>query len=64
LAWPADMVSFGFDEERIRSILKRDLNLARDCHVEITLKNVITVEHDPQRIRNWVKLTREVIDET
>jgi len=60
---PADMVSFGFDEDRIRSILRRDLSLARDCHVDITLKNVITVEHDPQRIRKWVELTREIVDE-
>jgi hypothetical protein len=60
---PADMVSFGFDEDRVRSILRRDLSLARDCHVDITLKNVITVEHDPQRIRKWVELTREVVDE-
>ncbi len=60
---PAEMVSFGFDEDRIRSILRRDLGLARDCHVEITLKNVITVEHDPQRIRKWVQLTREIVEE-
>lgn len=60
---PADMVSYGFDQERIRSILKRDLESCRDCHVDITLKDVQTVEKDPERIRKWVRLTREVIDE-
>lgn len=60
---PADMVSYGFDSTRIRSILKRDLESCRDCHVDITLKDVETVERDPDRVRNWVTLTREVIDQ-
>ena len=60
---PADMVSYGFDRDRIRSILKRDLEACKDCHVDITLKDVETVESNPERARNWVKLTREVIDE-
>ncbi len=60
---PADMVSYGFDQKRIRSILNRDLTICRDCHVDITLKDVETVENDPERVRNWVALTREVIDE-
>lgn len=60
---PLDMVDGGFDPARIRSVLKRDLEACRGCHVDITLKDVETVEHDPDRVRNWVKLTREVIDE-
>ncbi len=35
----------------------------RDCPVDITLKDVETVENDPERIKKWVALTREVIDE-
>ena len=58
---PTDMVSYRFDRDRIRSILKRDLKACRDCHVDITLKNVLTVENDPTRVQNWVALTREVI---
>jgi len=60
---PADMVSYGFDQTRIRSILKRDLEACRDCHVDITLKDVETVEKDPERMKKWVTVTREVIDE-
>jgi hypothetical protein len=60
---PADMVSYGFDEDRIRSILRRDLQACRDTHVDITLKDVETVQGDPERVRNWVQVTREVIDE-
>ena len=60
---PADMVGYGFDPDRIRSILRRDLAACRACHVDITLKDVETVQGDPNRVRQWVALTRQVIDE-
>jgi hypothetical protein len=60
---PADMVSYGFDPERIRSILRRDLALCKECHTDITLKDVETVGGDPTRVKRWVELTREVIEE-
>ena len=60
---PADMVGYGFDEDRVRTILRRDLETCRECHVDITLKDVETVQGDPERIRNWMRVTREVIDE-
>ncbi len=59
---PTDMVGYGFDPDRIRSIMKADLEACRDCHVDITLKDVETVESDPDRVRKWVTLTREIID--
>jgi hypothetical protein len=60
---PADMVSYGFNTDRIRTILKRDLELIKHCHVDITLKDVETVQGDPNRMRNWVAITRQVIEE-
>ncbi len=60
---PADMVSYGFDPARIRAILTRDLQACRGCHVDITLKDVETVERDPERVRKWVAIAREVIEE-
>jgi hypothetical protein len=61
---PADMVSYGFDPDRVRGILRRDLAACRDCHTDITLKDVETVQHDPTRVRKWVQIARQVIDET
>jgi hypothetical protein len=58
---PADMVSYGFDPARIRALLTRDLRACRNNRVDITLKDVETVEGDPDRVRNWVRLVREVI---
>lgn len=60
---PAEMVSCGFDPARIRAILRRDLQACRGCHVDITLKDVETVERDPDRVRKWVAIAREVTDE-
>lgn len=60
---PSDMVGYGFDRDRIRSILHKDLSACKECHVDITLKDVETVEADPDRVRNWVKATRGVIEE-
>jgi hypothetical protein len=62
---PADMVSYGFDEKRIRTILRRDLDACRanGCHVDITLKDVETVQGDTERVRKWVAVTRAVADE-
>jgi len=59
---PTDMVGYGFDPERIRSILRRDLRACKGCHVDITLKDVETVQFDPTRVPKWVEITRRVID--
>jgi len=60
---PTDMVSYRFDEDRIRAILRRDLAACRNCHVDVTLKDVETVERDPTRVKRWVAITREIIAE-
>jgi hypothetical protein len=62
---PADMVGYGFDEARIRGILRRDLEACRanGCHVDIALKDVQTVQGDTERVRKWVATTRAVADE-
>ena len=58
---PSDMVSYSFDEDRVRRLLRRDLSACDGCHVDITLKDVETVESDPTRIRRWVEILREEI---
>jgi hypothetical protein len=60
---PTDMVGYGFDIDRIRSIMRRDLKACKHCHVDITLKDVETVQGDPTRVRGWVRITRELIEE-
>jgi hypothetical protein len=62
---PSDMVGYGWDEERARRILREDLQVckANGCHVDITLKDVETVQGERQRLFDWMRVAREVIDE-
>ena len=60
---PADMVAYGFDSDRVRRILRRDLALCKGCIVDITLKDVETVQGDPDRVRHWVEIARDVSGE-
>jgi len=60
---PTDHVGYGFDPERVRAMLREDLMACRHCHVDVTLKDVETVQGDRDRVRTWVRVCREVIDE-
>jgi hypothetical protein len=60
---PADMVSYGLDEAQVADILRQDLSACRDSIVDITLKDVETVQHDPERVRRWVAIARDVLQE-
>jgi hypothetical protein len=60
---PTDMVGYDLNPERIRSILARDLTACRHCHTDITLKDVETVQGDPTRVKRWVEIARQVIDD-
>ncbi len=62
---PSDMVGYGWDEPRVRRILREALSACRrnGCHVDITLKDVETVQGDSRRLSGWVQVTREIIEE-
>ena len=61
---PAEMVCCGFNEDRIRKIIREGLEITKGCQVEINLKDIITVQGEPQRLRRWVEIVREEIDAT
>ena len=60
---PSEMVGFQFDKDFVKQTVRNDLEICRanGCHVDITLKDVETVQSDPRRVREWVKATREVV---
>lgn len=60
---PTDMVGYDFSPERIRSILRKNLDYCQDLHADVTLKDVETVQGDATRVEKWVEITRAVIDE-
>jgi len=58
------LVSTGvFDEAAIRADIRKTLKAARNCRVELIMKDVHTLNGEPQRLARWVELAREVVDE-
>jgi len=60
---PTDMVCGRFDPERIRRIIDHGLRVSKGCHIDIQLKDVETVEGEPGRLAEWVRIVREVAEE-
>lgn len=56
---PADLALPEFEEERIRLRLRLDLHAARDCCVEVIMKDNHTIANDPQRVIRWVQIAKE-----
>jgi hypothetical protein len=50
-----------FDEAAIRADIRQTLDtaLARGCHVELVMKDVHTLQEQPERLARWVALARE-----
>jgi hypothetical protein len=57
---PAEMVTNGYDEDRVTRIVKRARKIfeSYNCHWEVNLKDFLTVEHDVDRLKNWVAAVR------
>jgi hypothetical protein len=62
---PSTTVACGFNPVQIKHNLSRNLQIfkANGCLPDITLKDVESVENDPHRVREWVKITRQTIAE-
>ena len=50
-----------FDEAAIRADLRQTLEAARDCRLEIIMKDVHTLNNEPERLPRWVQIAREEI---
>lgn len=66
LSWrpnPTDMVCAGWDETRVRHIIREGLATTLDCHLVIHLKDIETVQGDPSRLRRWIEIVRREMKE-
>jgi hypothetical protein len=48
-----------FDEDDIRSDIRETLRAARDCSLELVMKDVHTVCDQPERLGRWVTIARQ-----
>ena len=58
---PALISTGDFNEEAIRRDLRSTLDAAKNCNVEIVMKDVHTLAGQPWRMARWVELVREEI---
>jgi len=56
-------VSIGFDEAAIAESLEYTLNTAKGCNLEFNMKDTHTLENDKTRMKRWVEITRNKIDD-
>lgn len=59
---PAPLAGAVFHEDVIRRELTDKLTAARGCSVEIILKDISTVNHQPSRLWEWARIARETIE--
>lgn len=59
---PTDMVCYGYDEGRVRRIIRQGLEACRGGYPHIHLKDVETLEGDLTRLGRWVKVAQEVAE--
>jgi hypothetical protein len=56
---PTDMVCTDWNEERIHQIIRAGLDACKEGIVHIHLKDVETVQGEPERLQRWVDIVRE-----
>jgi hypothetical protein len=59
---PTNMVCSGFDETQIRRIVREGLSLCRGLHLHLHLKDIETVEGQPERLARWTRIVKEEIE--
>lgn len=58
---PSCLAESSFEVEAVRRELRAKLEAARGCNVEIVLKDISTVRHEPQRLWRWTEVATELV---
>jgi hypothetical protein len=51
-----------FDENAVRQYVRKTLDVARGCVLEVILKDTHTCENQPRRMHRWIEIAREEIN--
>jgi hypothetical protein len=60
---PSVLAMDNWKPDLVRQELKRKLDIAKDCNVEIIIKDISTVRYEPHRLWEWTKIATEVTRE-
>lgn len=55
------MVCYGFDPSRIEKIVSGAIKSLKNCYTIILLKDIETVQGQPDRIKKWVELVLPIV---
>lgn len=58
---PLVISSTGFDEDEIRKSIRTTLEKTRGCEIEFIMKDLHTVNYQPERLVKWVEITKKEI---
>jgi len=56
------MIVGRFDPQTIRTYIRRTLQVAQGCVLEIVHKDTFTIEYEPARLETWTRIAREEIE--
>jgi hypothetical protein len=51
-----------FDDDKVRAYIRHTLDVARDCVLEMILKDTHTCENRPERFTRWTEIARELVE--
>jgi len=57
---PTPLSMATLDEDYVRMELERDMNIAKDCCLEVIMKDNHTLGKNPRNLTRWVEIAREV----
>lgn len=60
---PAIFATDSFNMDEAATQLREYMDIAKDGHVEIIMKDISTVRYDPKRLWNWEKLAMRIAEE-
>jgi len=52
----------GMNEDLLRNEIRQTLEIARDCRIELIMKDVHTLNNEPERLPRWVEIAREEVE--
>ena len=61
---PTNMVCSGFDEAQIRRIIREGLSICKGLHLHLHLKDIETVEGEPDRLARWARIVKEEVEKS
>jgi len=65
LSWrpnPSNTICNDWNPAFIRQTVKEAMEASKGCNVDITLKDVQTIQGEPLRFKEWIKIVRDVSD--